>query len=78
MIPRYAHTLVESELKKLMLAKAGGEYAIKTVAPAQAPKLRVRPKRTQIAVIGFMLGGVIGVLAVFTRNTIGGQAAHRA
>ena len=61
-------TLVESELKKLMLAKSGDEYAIKTIDPAQAPKLRIKPKRRQIAILGFLLGGFIGVAAVLARN----------
>lgn len=62
------YTLVESELKKLMFAKSGEEYAIKTIDPAQAPKDRIKPKRRQIAIVGFLLGGFIGVVAVFVRN----------
>ena len=62
------YTLVESELKKLMLAKGGEEYAIKTIDPAQAPKLRTKPKRSQIAILGFLLGGFLGVIAVFVKN----------
>lgn len=64
------YTLVESELKKLMLAKGGEEYAIKTIDPAQAPNLRTKPKRSQIAILGFLLGGFLGVVAVFVRNAI--------
>lgn len=62
------YTLVESELKKLMLAKGGEEYAIRTIDPAQAPKLRIKPKRRQIAILGLLVGGFLGVVAVFLRN----------
>lgn len=59
------YALEETELKKLMLAKGGDEYAIRTVDPAQAPRLRIRPKRVQITILGLVLGGMIGV-AIFS------------
>lgn len=68
------YTLVESELKKLMLAKGGEEYAIKSVDPAQAPKQRTKPKRLQIALIGVLFGGLVGVVAVFVKNTFRPEA----
>ena len=64
------YTLVESELKKLMLAKGSEEYAIKTIDPAQPPKRRYKPNRALIAVSGFMLGGFIGLLILFVRSEL--------
>lgn len=67
-LQRSVYTLVESELNKLMLAKGGEEYALKTIDPAQPPRLPIRPKRQQIAVIGFALGLALGMLAVFVAD----------
>ncbi|MGH8517294.1 MAG: Wzz/FepE/Etk N-terminal domain-containing protein [Panacagrimonas sp.] len=53
--------LAENEIKKLMLAKGAGEYVFKTVDPARFPERRIRPKRTLIAIGGFVLGAAIGV-----------------
>lgn len=60
--------LIEVEIKKLMVAKGGDEYALKTIDPAQAPTKRIKPKRTIIAIIGTLLGGFLGVVIVLTRN----------
>ncbi len=69
------YSLVEKELTKLMLAKGGEEFAIKTVDAAVVPKERERPKRMQIVVLGFLLGGFAGVATVLVRNSFGKQTA---
>jgi len=56
--------LLESELQKLMLAKGNEEFAFKILDPAVSPKHRVRPKRALTAVVGTMLGGLLGVFVV--------------
>ena len=56
--------LLESELQKLMLAKGNEEFAFKVVDPAVPPKQRLRPKRAMTAIIGTLLGGLLGVFAV--------------
>lgn len=56
--------LLESEMQKLMLARGNEEFAFRIIDGAEPPKYRVRPKRTQIAVLGTLLGGMIGVLIV--------------
>jgi uncharacterized protein involved in exopolysaccharide biosynthesis len=62
--------LVETELKRLMLAKGGGEYALKTIDRAVVPKKRSRPKRKLIVILGFGLGLVLGAATLFARNAI--------
>ena len=58
--------LLESELQKLMLARGNEEFAFKIVDPPEPPKERVRPNRSMTAVLGTMLGGIVGmVLALF-------------
>jgi uncharacterized protein involved in exopolysaccharide biosynthesis len=69
------YTLQESELKKMMLAKGGGEYAIKTIDPAQPPKQRVRPKRVQMITLGLLLGAFAGVVFVLARNALAPERA---
>ncbi len=56
--------LLESELQKLMLAKGNEEFAFKVVDPPVPPKQRVRPKRALTAVVGTVLGGLLGVFIV--------------
>lgn len=56
--------LLESELQQLMLAKGNAEFAFKILDPAVSPKQRERPKRALIAIVGTMLGGLLGVFAV--------------
>ena len=62
--------LLESELQKLMLARGNEEFAFRTLDSASPPKERSRPKRSLIAIIGTMLGGILGVLLVFVRNAM--------
>jgi uncharacterized protein involved in exopolysaccharide biosynthesis len=69
--------LVESELRKLMLAKGGEEYAIRTIDPAVVPTERVRPKLVVISVLGFMFGGIAGVVAVLVRHGWRMSRMHR-
>lgn len=64
--------LVETELKKLMLAKGGEEFAIRTVDAAVVPQMRIWPRRTRIAIVGFLLGGMTGVLLVLGRRVLRG------
>ncbi len=56
--------LLESELQQLMLAKGNAEFAFKILDPAVSPKQRERPKRALIAIVGTLLGGLLGVFAV--------------
>ena len=65
--------LLESELQKLMLARGNEEFAFRIMDPAQAPKERLRPKRSLIAVVGTMLGGMFGVFLVFLLHAVRGN-----
>jgi uncharacterized protein involved in exopolysaccharide biosynthesis len=60
--------LVEAELKKVMLAKGGDEFAFKTIDPAVVPKKKIWPKRALICVFGFLLGVTSGIVMVLTRK----------
>lgn len=62
--------LLESELQKLMLARGNEEFAFKVIDAASPPRDRVRPKRALIAVVGTLLGGMLGVFVVFIRHAM--------
>jgi len=61
--------LIEEQTKTVMLAKVSDEYLLKTIDPAVVPELKVKPKRKLIVILGFLLGGIIGVSTVFFRKS---------
>lgn len=61
--------LLESEFQKVMMAKGNDEFAFKVVDPAVPPKHRVRPKRALTAVIGTILGGLLGMFIVLVGHS---------
>ncbi|MGB5621480.1 MAG: Wzz/FepE/Etk N-terminal domain-containing protein [Gammaproteobacteria bacterium] len=60
--------LLENELQKYMLAQGNKEFAFRVIDGAEPPKDRVRPNRPLIAVIGTILGGMLGLLGVLALN----------
>jgi len=58
------YALIEEQMKTIMLANSRAEYLFKTIDPAIAPERKSRPNRTQICVLGTLLGGILGVLWV--------------
>ena len=62
--------LLESELQKVMLARGNEEFAFRVIDSAEVPNKPARPKRALIAVVGTMLGGMLGVAAVFVRHVV--------
>ena len=61
--------LLEAELPKLMLAKGNEEFAFKIVDPAVPPRERLRPKRALTAIIGTILGGLLGIFIVLVGHS---------
>lgn len=68
--------LIQSQTETIMLANASPEYLFKTLDPAVVPELKAKPKRALIAVLGTLLGGMLGVLIVLVRHFTG--KAHSA
>lgn len=60
--------LIEEQTKTVMLAAVSNEYLFKTLDPAIAPEEKARPKRSLIAILGTLLGGMFGLLVVLVRN----------
>lgn len=61
-----AYSLMEQELKKIMVASGTDEYAFKIIDPAEAPERKVAPKRLRWfsagAILGFFISSVFLLL----------------
>ena len=60
--------LLESEMKKLMLANGRRDYAFRVVDPAVAPEVRHSPKRTLMVISGAAVGFILGTLFALGRD----------
>jgi len=64
--------LIESEMKKAMLANASDEYAFKVIDEAVAPEERIKPNRRKLVILGFFggifLGVVLALIAYFIKS----------
>lgn len=60
--------LVESELKKQMMATGNKDYAFRIVDPAVIPEHKVAPKRSIFAVFGAAFGSLIWISLVAFRD----------
>jgi uncharacterized protein involved in exopolysaccharide biosynthesis len=59
--------LVEEQLKQMMMAKGGAEFALKTIDPAVVPTKRIKPNRAYISLAGLFLGGALGAALTLWR-----------
>lgn len=65
------YRLIEGQTKSIMVAQARKEYAFKVIDPAVPPEREIKPKRTVILALGFVLGLVISIFVVLSRNALG-------
>jgi uncharacterized protein involved in exopolysaccharide biosynthesis len=70
------YNLIEVELRTLMLVNGRREYALATIDRAVAPEMRHRPKRKQIAVLGTVLGVIVGLGLIALRHALRGASAR--
>lgn len=61
-LQRAIYGLIESEIKKVMVAQGSDEYAFKVLDPAVPPEHKSRPKRGMIIVFGLLAGLVLSLL----------------
>lgn len=61
-VQKSIYSLMESELKKIMIAKSGDDFALKIIDPPESPEKRIRPKRTLIAMFSAFAGVLLGLL----------------
>jgi uncharacterized protein involved in exopolysaccharide biosynthesis len=69
-IQKSLYSLLESEIKKAMLANGSVEYAFRVLDPAVVPEERIRPKRRLIILLGIIFGCFLGIVAVLFRNLL--------
>ena len=70
------YQLIEDQTKTLMLTEVNQEYVFKTLDPAVVAEEKAKPKRALIAVLGTLLGGMLGVMIVLVRHGIGRSPHH--
>ena len=58
-------SLVETELKALMIAKGDDEFALRTIDEPVVPEKRARPKRALIVTLAVLVGLFVGLVLVF-------------
>lgn len=61
-LQQVVHRLVESEMKKIILANINEEFAFKVIDPAMPPEEPFRPRSLAMIVLGTVLGLVAGVV----------------
>lgn len=69
--------LVEEQIKIVLLSKVTDEYLLKTIDPAVVPELKVRPQRLFIAILGLLLGILMGICWVVGLNWSSIRQTHR-
>jgi uncharacterized protein involved in exopolysaccharide biosynthesis len=70
------YRLIEAETKKLMLANGRTEYAFTIVDPAVRPEMRIRPRRTLIALLGLAIGVLLGTTVAFLHSYMSSERAR--
>jgi uncharacterized protein involved in exopolysaccharide biosynthesis len=68
-LQRVMYTLIEAEMKTLMLANARREYAFTVVDPGVTPERRVWPRRTLMVLSGGVVGVIIGFFLALAHST---------
>lgn len=67
------YSLIQSDIKNLMLADITDEVAFKVIDPAVVPKNRSKPQRKKIVLIGMVLGLAGSVFIVFAERFLKNQ-----
>jgi Chain length determinant protein len=63
-----AASLLESQLRRQVLAQSRRDYALRILDPPSLPDQRFYPKRTRMVIIGFGLGLLLGICFVLGRR----------
>lgn len=62
------NSLIEAQLKILMLANIKENYLIRPIDPSFVPEIKTYPNRKIICIIGAMLGGILSLMMVILRS----------
>lgn len=69
--------LIQEQVKKEMLSSDPTNYAYKIVDPAVVPEKKSSPKRSLYAIMGMLIGGIIGVGYAWVVGTKGRQVSRK-
>ncbi len=76
-LQRSIYSLIESEIKKVMIANGSDEFAFRVVDPARVPEQRVSPKRALITAVGLFAGLMIGLVLALALPRKSWARGHR-
>jgi uncharacterized protein involved in exopolysaccharide biosynthesis len=62
------NSMIQEQLQTIMLANIREDYVFKVIDPAMVPKTRIKPKRTQIVLVGFFFGLILSTLTLIIRK----------
>lgn len=62
------YAMMETEVKKLMIARNRETAPLRVIDPAMVPERRTKPRRSVIVILGTIFGGFFGVFAVLMRH----------
>ncbi len=62
------YQLIETQTQKIMLAKVRPEYVFQIIDPAVVAEQKAKPSRAIICIIGAMLGGLIAVFILLSKD----------
>ncbi|NGZ06414.1 MAG: hypothetical protein G8237_08660 [Magnetococcales bacterium] len=62
-------TILEDQIKKIMLANGRQDFAFRVIDPAVIPEKRTRPKRVIIVILGGITGLFLGMVTAFIRGS---------
>lgn len=72
-LKQVVNQLIESEMKKIILANITREYAFRVIDPAVVPEDAFKPVKAVLIAIGIVLGGLLGIFAALIIDFMKGQ-----
>jgi len=72
-LKQVVNQLIESEMKKIILANITKEYAFRVIDPAVVPEDAFKPVKAVLIAIGAVLGGLLGIFAALILDFMKGQ-----
>tara|TARA_Y100001970_G_scaffold293982_1_gene445309 strand:+ start:8222 stop:9100 length:879 start_codon:yes stop_codon:yes gene_type:complete len=75
-IKRSLNSLLEDQLKTVMVASTKEEFAFKVIDPAYAPNKKVAPYRALIMVVSTALAGILSIIIIFVSIMIKNQKSQ--